>query len=69
MTICDTCGKQCKDLNTLNDEYLVPEVAEVCNSCLKKLNTGLDKIRIAQNAIRRNMMKQFIINLKEQFKK
>ena len=45
---CDTCGDEVGKLHTLIDDYKSDNIVDVCDKCLKEINSTLYKISKAQ---------------------
>lgn len=60
MKICDTCGKESDDLQTLRESYRTKDVKEVCPDCEKIINDQLYKVRRLQSKMTFSLMQRFI---------
>lgn len=67
MKACDICGKKADWLNKLHKDYATEDIEEVCDECLRTLNSHLDAVRRLQRKIFFTWMQRFMIGLKERF--
>lgn len=68
MKTCDCCGKETQELNTLNENYATKEIKELCHNCLNEVmmvSVNIDKML---RKPKYNLVKNFIIELKNRLK-